>query len=72
MSNENNVGTYTYTITTAPEHAQLLNYLVRTRVLPTLHTRDVQQKRLAQASTRKRRTLTPEEELERIFKFTGM
>lgn len=62
---------YTYTITTSPEHAQLLNRLVETHILPVLNKREEQQKLVAQASM-PRKKLTAQEERDRIFDFLGM
>lgn len=64
MSNENNVGTYTRTITTTPNTAELLNYLIDTRVIPVL------QKRVVQGSMpRNRKRLSKQEEFESIIEF---
>ncbi|MGI0043103.1 MAG: hypothetical protein ACRD47_05265 [Nitrososphaeraceae archaeon] len=55
--------TYSRTIETEPEHAELLNYLVDRYVMP------VMQRRVAQGAMPGGKKLTPKQELEAILSF---
>jgi hypothetical protein len=65
LKENNNVGTYSRTVTTDPANAGLLNHLVDRYVLPVLN------RNIAQAGMRRKTgsRMTPEQELQAILNF---